>query len=308
MKTNLPLLAAFLLATRLAALTAEPPITVAVFDFQSPDEGVRDLGPKLSALVCAHLSTDARLITVERAELDKALGEQELGLAGTIAPDLAARVGHLTGAKVLITGRVMKAADETLVVAKVIGTETSRVFGATAKSEHGASVADTAATLARSIADLISRNSAVLVAAPANPDERIARIKAALKPGKLPAVSVHVPEQHFGRPVIDPAAETELALILKQCGFTLVDQKSSRRPDFAFEGEVFSEHGMQKGNLVSCKARLELKVRNLADGELLVVDRQVSVGVDLSEHIAAKAALQNAAREMAERIIPKLAD
>lgn len=308
MNTKLTLLTAFLLGACLAAPAGEPPIAVAVFDFQSPDEGVRDLGLKISALVGANLSADPRLMTVERAELDKALGEQELALAGTIAPESAARAGHLTGARVLVTGRVMKASNETLVVAKVIGTETGRVFGATARPQPGASLADTAATLAASIAAIIATNSGALAAAPARPDERIARIKGGLKPGKRPVVSVHVPEQHFGRPVIDPAAETELALILNQCGFALVDRKSGARPDFALEGEAFSERGMQKGNLVSCKARLELKLRNLATGEVLAVDRQVSIGIDLSEHIAAKAALQNAAAEMAERIIARLSN
>src|SRR5437762_3317287 len=173
MKTIPSLLIAVLLATCLSALAAEPPVTVAVFDFQSPDEAVRDLGPKIAALVGANLSADTRLIMVERAELDKALGEQELGLAGAIAPESAAKVGHLTGAKVLVTGRVMKTADETLVVAKVIGTETTRVFGATARAQHGASAADMATTLARSIADLISKNTATLVAAPVNPEAGI---------------------------------------------------------------------------------------------------------------------------------------
>jgi hypothetical protein len=66
-------------------------------------------------------------------ELDKALGEQELGLSGAIAPAAAAKVGQLTGAKVLVTGRVMQAGSETLVVAKLIGTDTGRVFAAKAK-------------------------------------------------------------------------------------------------------------------------------------------------------------------------------
>ena len=45
---------------------------------------------------------------VERAELEKILGEQELGLSGTVSADTAAKVGNLTGAKVLVTGRVFK--------------------------------------------------------------------------------------------------------------------------------------------------------------------------------------------------------
>jgi len=62
---------------------------------------------------------------------------------------------------------------------------------------------------------------------------------------------------------------------------------------------------MRKGNLVSCRARVEIKVRDKATGQLLAVDRQTSVAVDLSEQIAGKTALQQAAAELAERVIPK---
>ncbi|NQU09166.1 hypothetical protein HQ590_00120 [bacterium] len=61
---------------------------------------------------------------------------------------------------------------------------------------------------------------------------------------------------------------------------------------------------MRKGNLVSCKARVELKLRSLPGGEVLAVDRQTSVAVDISEQMAAKTALQQAAAELAERLIP----
>ena len=44
----------------------------------------------VAQLVGANLSTDSRLLTVERAELDKALSEMELGLSGTVAADTAA--------------------------------------------------------------------------------------------------------------------------------------------------------------------------------------------------------------------------
>jgi len=62
----------------------------------------------------------------------------------------------------------------------------------------------------------------------------------------------------------------------------------------------------RKGNLISCKPRVEIKVRDRASGNLLAVDRQTSVGVDLSEQVAAKTALQNAALLLAERVLPKL--
>ena len=68
-------------------------LTVAVFDFESKDETVRDLGPKVATLINATLSANAEIITVERAELEKVLGEQELGLSGTVSADTAASSG-----------------------------------------------------------------------------------------------------------------------------------------------------------------------------------------------------------------------
>ena len=111
MKTLLKLILTSLLLTT-PALRAADVLTVAVFDFESKDEGVRDLGPKVATLLNANLSAEPQIITVERAELEKVLGEQELGLSGTVSPDTAAKVGHLTGAKVLVTGRVFKADKE----------------------------------------------------------------------------------------------------------------------------------------------------------------------------------------------------
>ena len=130
MKTRIALILATLLAAG-AIVRAVPQdiLTVAVFDFDSKDEAVSDLGPKVATLVNANLSAEPQIITVERAELEKVLGEQELGLSGTVNPDSAAKIGQLTGAKVLVTGRVFKVDDQTIIVAKVIGTETSRVYG-----------------------------------------------------------------------------------------------------------------------------------------------------------------------------------
>jgi hypothetical protein len=133
----------------------------------------------------------------------------------------------------------------------------------------------------------------------------VAKIRKELKDVKLPTVSVAIVERHFGSPVIDPAAETELGMILQQCGFMLVDEKSPSKPDVEITGEAFSTFGMRKGNLITCRSRVELKARKRA-GEIIAVDRQTSVAVDIGEQIAAKSALQNATAELAERLLPKL--
>lgn len=286
---------------------AAAPISIAVFDFQSPEEPVRDLGPKVAALVSAQLSTDERLITVERVELDKALSEQELALSGAVSADTAAKVGHLTGAQALVTGRIIKSGAETLIVAKVIGTDTSRVFGVKAALPPNGALGEVAERLAAEIGNIAAKNRDVLIAKAEPAEARLARIRAALgQDGKRPAVSVKIPEQHFGRPVIDPAAETEIAKLLQDCGFTVVDASSGARPDFTIEGEAFSERAMQRGNLISCKARVEVKLRNAATGVLVSNDRQVSVVTDLGEHVAAKSALARSAAEIAERLLPMI--
>src|SRR5437762_2008925 len=89
------------------------PITLAVFDFDAHDAGVSDLGPKVATLLNALLSAEPNLITVERAELAKILGEQELSLSGTVSTESAVKVGNITGAKVLVTGRIFMVEKDT---------------------------------------------------------------------------------------------------------------------------------------------------------------------------------------------------
>jgi len=281
--------------------------TVAVFDFESKDENVRELGPKLATLINAGLSAEPNLITVERAEIEKALGEQEFGLSGSVSADTAAKVGRLTGAKILVTGRAFKVEKETIGVAKIIGTETSRVFGESAKVSGSQTITDLAEQLAEKIATVISSKGADLVPESESPEEAFKRVVAAVKSDKRPSILVQIPEKHFGALVVDPAAQTELGLYLQKAGFALVDDKSDRKPDIEITGEAFSAFGMRKGNLTSCKARIELKARERIGGRILLVDRETSVVVDLTEQTAAKTALENAAQMLATRLVPVLA-
>lgn len=296
------------LLASLSLLHAATPdvLTVAVFDFESKDDPeVRKLGPEIATMINATLSVEPQLITVERAELQKALGEQELGLSGTVSADTAAKVGQLTGAKVLVTGRAFKLDRKLVVVAKVISAETSRVYGAMEQGDP-ANAADLSANLAKKIAKTITEKSDTLVAKVISRDERIDRIIKSLKGDKRPAVAVNIAERHFGAQVIDPAAQTELEFILQKAGFIVVDSKSDKKPDLEIDGEAFSAFGMRRGNLISCRSRIELKARDRATGKVIVVDRQTSVAVDIAEQNAAKAALENAADELAGRLVPAL--
>jgi hypothetical protein len=293
--------------TTLALLRAATPtvLPVAVFDFEAKEENVRELGPKISSLVSAVLSSQPNIVTVERAELGKIFGEHELTLTGTINPENAARLGQMTGARVLVTGRAFITGEELTVVVKIISTETSRVYGELAKSASSASIADLSSDLAKRIATIVIEQHDSLMAPRENRPERVTQIKANLGDRKRPVVSVKITESHFGGPTSDPAAETELGLFLEDCGFKVVDAATGTS-DIEISGEAFSAFGAQKGSLFSCKARVEVKARK-RNGDLLAMDRQTSVAVDLTEQTAAKTALQQAAAEIAERLLPKIA-
>lgn len=65
--------------------------------------------------------------------MKRLIEEQQLNLSGLVNPAVATRVGQRTEAKILVNGSVLQT-DETLyLIAKVIGTETSRVLGASSK-------------------------------------------------------------------------------------------------------------------------------------------------------------------------------
>jgi hypothetical protein len=307
MKTLFPLVI-FLTLLAAALVEAAPPeiLTVAVFDFESKDEAVRDLGTKVANLVNVNLSAEPHIIMVERAELEKVLGEQELGLSGTVSSESASKVGNLTGAKVLVTGRVFQVDGKLVIVAKIVGTETSRVYGELVNGKAGADVTELSAELAKKIAAVVEQKGETLIVKVETREERIAKIKAALAGKKLPVVSVRIEERHFGQPVIDPAAETELTVIFQKTGFTVIDDKSTNKPDIEITGQAFSSYGMRKGNLISCRSRVELKAHERSTGRILAADSQTSVAVDIAEQTAAKTALENAAMDIAQRLAPKL--
>src|SRR6202012_5415205 len=105
----------------------------------------------------------------------------------------------------------------------------------------------------------------------------------------------------------DPAVETEWKLTLQQLGFEVIDPKASPKPaEVAITGEAFSEVAGDRGGLVSCRAPVGLKSVRPAEGKLLLTDHQTSVAADLAENVAGKSALEEAARKLIDRALPKL--
>jgi len=296
-----------LLAKPLVA--ADTVYPAAILPFAERGADVKDLGPQVTDLMFANLVVDPQMYLVDREDLEKILKELELNLSGLVSADSATRVGQLTGAKILVTGSVLQVDSKLYLIAKIIGTETSRVFGASVKGGVNDELDALAEELAGEVVKTIASRAGDLVAKPKTREDRLATLKKAMAGAKRPVLKIDVTERHISRATIDPAAETEIALFCTELGFDVIDpdEGDGRKAEVLLTGEGFSEFAARHGNLISVKARLEVKAIEVATGRILAIDRQTAVEVDLTEQIAGKAALQEAAADIAERLLPKIA-
>jgi len=268
------------------------------------------MGEEFSLLLTQELSATHGIPLVDRAELDKGLAELELGDSGLVDVSTAAKIGNIIGAKVIVTGRMFQVQANTMVVTKIIGVETSRVFSQTVTIPKRGSMGEAATLLAIKIVEDLRGNGPHLVAKnelQQSPMEKLQGMVKDYDAKQFPVVSIHIDEMSMNKKVLDPAAETELGFLMQGAGFTLVDHVSTTTPpDVEIEGEAFSEFGLRKGNLVSSKGRVEVKAIERKTGKILVIDRAVVVAVDLSPEIAGKKALQNATAQLSERVVRAL--
>jgi hypothetical protein len=292
-----------------APAAASEPLATAILDFQSSDPATNPQSGELGTLLEADMSASPHATLVERADVEKLLNEQELGVSGLVNADSAAKIGSLTGAQVLVTGRLFAVGDQYMIVAKIISTETSRVYGVTATLADLSKLPQAAQDLADKIDRVLGSHSDVLVVQDETPDQRLQRLKQLIGFRPLPSVSVTIAEHDYSQPSIDPAAQTEIARDLLQLGFrVLAPGADEKRADIKITGEAFSEVGVHHGNLTSSRGRVEISVVRGAGSQLLWTDRETRVGVDIGDRSAGKLALEKAAGILVERMLPKLTD
>jgi RNA polymerase sigma factor (sigma-70 family) len=281
---------------------------LAILGFEERGAGVKDLGPKVNDLLVVRLSARPELQLVDRGDIKKVLEELELNLSGAVKTGDATRVSQLTGAKIMITGSVQQIDKRLYLIAKVIGTETTRVFATSVDGPTSDELGPLVDQLGEKIAETVGQKAEEMVPKPMTRSDRLANLKDKMKKGKRPSVMVRIPERHIGQAVPDPAAQTELMLMLTETGFGVLDpeEASKGKAEILITGDGVSEFAIRRGNLISVKARVEVKATDRKTGKVLVSDSQTAIVIDLTEQLAGKAALQEAAAILAERIVPKL--
>jgi len=279
-------------------------VSVGVFPFNDDvkDEKLENGGAKVAALIDANLSKQSDIMLVDRQEINKIIAEQSLNISGMANPDYANKVGYLLGARIIVTGSIFKIDKKTVIVAKIIGAETSRVF---AEKVDGMEPLDALVDkLSISIAQSIKDNGSKLLPVYRTRTDVINAINERIGSAKKPSVYVNIPERHVQAQTVDPAAQTEFNSILKDCGFEVLEKPEGA--DVVLKGEAFSETGIRRGELIGVKARLEVKAVDKA-GKVIAAERQTAVCVDVVEQMAGKEALQTSASLMAAKLLPKIA-
>ena len=105
------------------------PLAVSVLGFQ--DMGASLTGRAgMDALLAQELDRELRarnLVVVDRGLIDKVLAELKLGASNLADPETQLRLGRLTAARFIATGRLMQLGGKDVVTYRVIDTETSQV-------------------------------------------------------------------------------------------------------------------------------------------------------------------------------------
>ncbi len=130
------LLVGIVVAAATPASAATP--TVAVLPFRDLSGGKASVGEAIRETVTSDLKSLGGVRVVERAQLDRVLGEQHLQGGGEVDPATAARVGKLTGATLIAVGAYQQAAADVRLTARFVQVETGEIVG-TAKVDGRAS-------------------------------------------------------------------------------------------------------------------------------------------------------------------------
>jgi TolB-like protein len=307
MKIKMPgLLALMPLACVLAHAVPPSALTVAVYDFKGDGEAA-SYGNNVTTLVTADLTTETNLVLVERAALTKALSEQAFGISGMVSSDAAAKIGQITGAKVLVAGQVMKIGDKHLViVASVIGTETGRLFADKVEGDED-QLMEMTSELSRKIARTIGDQATNLIAAAQESDaDRLEQVIKSINGTNRPSVSINI--MHYGlHNWEEKTVENALGMILLKTGFKVVDDNSDRKPDMEITGDGHTMATSRQGELYCSSYYLNVKIQERATGNIIAIKHQESNATEAGHEAAITAAQINATDGMAGQILPLLA-
>ena len=295
-------------------------IRVAVFDFDVL-KGV-DLEPAaLTDQVNTMLAGMDRVTIVNRDQIKKVADEHKMALAGLVDTASASKLGKFLAANYVIVGRAGKIGQTNYLVLKIVDVATTVQTTVSTKSaaENGLE-----ALLERLAAKLVPQVRELQKPQPAEEDDTLTKVRQAAKALIGKVILVDVTERHVNRPLADPAAQMAIANRLKALGIEVIVPKDpvwgwkqslletgrygEQKVDFVLEGEGTSAYAAAMEGLISCRARVELRLIVVPGRAVTVSDKGVAARVDLVEALAAKAALEDAGVNALDAVILRHAE
>ncbi len=295
-------------------------IRVAVFDFDviKKVEGVSSKA--LTDQINAMLSTLEKVTIVNRDEIQKVADEHKMALSGLVDPAEALKLGKFLNAHYIVVGRASRIGATNYLVAKIIDVQTTvqTTIPEKASVEFGFEtvLSRFSDTLRIKVRELQRPESA-------KEDAVLKQLRKVAAPLKGKVLMISISEHHVNRPLRDPAAQMAATHRLRDIGLTVLVPRKPRpgwreavlaggkyldkKVDYLIEGEGVSAFAAQLHNLVSCRARVELRLIKVPGREVLVTEKGVAARVDLVEALAAKAALEEAATQAVDALIIRLA-
>ncbi len=285
---------------------------------------VKGLDAESAALtdqIVTFLSAAEGVTLVNRNQLDQIAEEHKIALSGLVDNASAVRLGKFVSAQYVVVGRASQIGATQYIVLKFIEVETTIQTTVAAKAGVDEGVEGLLAKVQKPLEKRVNmlRNQAV-----EKPDRTLAELAKKVAPLRNKVFLVTISEQHVGRQLADPAAQLAAAERLQALGFKVLvphqapagwknslaktGKYDGQQVDILIEGEGTSAFAAQLQGLTSCRARVELRAISAPGHTVLASNRGVGARADLVEDLAAKSALEDAAVDAIDALLPRLAE
>ncbi len=271
-----------------------PTVAVLPFEARNRVNAQNNEGKSIAELLTIALLESGNAELVERAELDKALAELQLSATGMLSKDSQHKLGQLVGAKILITGSIFQAGGKDYLVAKLIGTETSRVIGCSVSGTGD--FATMTGELAKKINLLMDKSSEKLLPKLVNQKTTLITLSEIVN-GKNRKVYVDISKN---KTVLNSnPADTELRKLLLDLGFKVVNDRQDA--DFTITGNAIVSQAGNYQAFTSASAKIEMSIFS-NDKKLLATSSCKETLAGASYIIAANEAIAQGTLRLAEEL------
>jgi len=294
-------------------------IRVAVFTLDVI-KGVEVDPAALTDQINTMLAALPKVTIVNRDTISKVAAEHTIALTGLVDTKTAVKLGRFLNAQYIAVGRASRIGQTFYIVLKVVDVETTVQTTVSAKGSVQKGFDTVMTRLSGALTAKIRELQRPVVK---QEDPALAKLRKAAKVLAGKVVLVQIEETHINRPLRDPAAQMAVANRLKGFGVNVIVPKdpedgwkkflletgkfAEKKVHYLLEGEGTSAFAARMGDLVSCRARVELRLIAVPGHNVTVAEKGVGAKVDLVEALAAKAALEDAGVSALDAVILQLA-